>query len=106
MVELDLLVSDFAEEVEEDEMLLLPEFPREYSLLHKQHLRNFHIQSNVLLDLSDNSFPHRLANLDVPAGQGVLVKHFVIFSEESVSVLVVYQRGIRGFKAQLTVSGN
>src|SRR5438094_10573363 len=88
MVELDLLVSDFAEEVEEDEMLLLPEFAREYSLLHKQHLRNFHIQSNLLLDLSDNSFPHRLASLDVPAGQGALVRPFVRFREENPPFLV------------------
>src|SRR5438093_13352826 len=92
MVELDLLVSDFAEEVEENEMLPLPEFLREYSLLHKQHLRNFHIQSNLLLDLSDNSFLHRLANLDVPAGQSVLVKPFARFRKENPPFLVDYHR--------------
>src|SRR5947208_14805506 len=104
MVELDLLVSDFAEEVEEDEMLPLPEFLREYRLLHKQHLRNFHIQSNFLLDLSDNSFLHRLANLDVPAGQGLLGKPLVRLREQDPTILVDYPRAYYGIDIHVDVS--
>src|SRR5439155_24095837 len=89
---------------EEDEMLPLPEFLREYSLMRKQHVSNFHIQSNLLLDFSDHGILHRLANFDVSAWEGVLVKPLVRFRQEYLSFLVDYQRAHGGFRVHLALS--
>jgi len=77
MVELHLLVTDLAEEVEEDEMLLLPELLGKDRLLHKKELDNLHIKPDLLPDLAHHRLLHSLPDFNVSARECVLVEPFV-----------------------------